>query len=94
MDGCMTCDFTSFSTVFQSYQNDGRMLMKGRVQWKSVYEKQNGSHKRRENGCAFVYSRTQDLHSSRLLLWSLKRFFFGTCTGGILIQIQKFRANL
>ena len=23
MDGWMTCDFTSFSTVFQSYQDDG-----------------------------------------------------------------------
>ena len=22
-DGCMTCDFTSFSTVFRSYQDDG-----------------------------------------------------------------------
>ena len=27
MDGWMTCDFTSFSTVFQSYQDDGRMIM-------------------------------------------------------------------
>ena len=24
----MTCDFTSFSTVFQSYQGYGRMIMK------------------------------------------------------------------
>ena len=29
----MECDFTSFSTVFQSYQDDGWMLMKGCVQW-------------------------------------------------------------
>ena len=36
MDGWMTCDFTSFSTVFQSYQDDGRMIMKGCVQWKPV----------------------------------------------------------
>ena len=28
MDGWMTCDFTSFSTVFQSYQDDGRLIMK------------------------------------------------------------------
>ena len=27
-DGWMTCDFTSFSTVFQSYQDDMRMIMK------------------------------------------------------------------
>ena len=33
MDGWMTCDFTSFSTVFQSYQDDGQMIMKGCVQW-------------------------------------------------------------
>ena len=25
----MTCDFSSFSTVFQSYQDDGRLIMKG-----------------------------------------------------------------
>ena len=28
----MTCDLTSFSTVFQSYQEGGRMIMKGCVQ--------------------------------------------------------------
>ena len=27
----------SFSTVFQSYQDDGQMIMKGCVQWNSVY---------------------------------------------------------
>ena len=30
-DGWMTCNFTYFSTVFQSYQDDGRMKMKGCV---------------------------------------------------------------
>ena len=33
----MTCDFTSFLTVFQSYQDDVWMIMKGCVQWNSVY---------------------------------------------------------
>ena len=28
MDGWMTCDFTSFLKVFQSYQDDVRMIMK------------------------------------------------------------------
>ena len=37
MDGWMTCDFTSFSTVFQSYQDDERLIMKGCVQWNPVY---------------------------------------------------------
>ena len=32
----MSCDFTSFSTVFQSYQDDWRLIMKGCVQWNSV----------------------------------------------------------
>ena len=32
INGWTTCDFTSFSTVFQSYQDDGRMIMKGCVQ--------------------------------------------------------------
>ena len=35
--GWMTCDFASFLTVFQSYQDDIRMTMKGCVQWNSVY---------------------------------------------------------
>ena len=29
IDGWMTCDFTSFLTVFQSYQDDGKVTMKG-----------------------------------------------------------------
>ena len=29
----MICGFTFFSTVFQSYQDDGRLIMKGCVQW-------------------------------------------------------------
>ena len=37
MDGWMTRDFISFSTVFQSYQDDGWMIMKGCVQWSLVY---------------------------------------------------------
>ena len=32
MDGGMICDFMSFSTVFQSYQDDDRLIMKGCVQ--------------------------------------------------------------
>ena len=32
----MTCDFISFSTVFQSYQDDGWMIMKGCVQWSLI----------------------------------------------------------
>ena len=37
IDGWMTCYFTSFLTVFQSYQDDVWMIMKGCVQWNSVY---------------------------------------------------------
>ena len=33
----MTCDFTSFSTVFQSVWEDGRVIMKGCVQWNPIY---------------------------------------------------------
>ena len=36
-DGWMTCDFTSFLAVFQSYQDDGRMIMKGCVQLNPIY---------------------------------------------------------
>ena len=37
IDGWMTCDFTFFLTIFQSYQDDVWMIMKGCVQWNSVY---------------------------------------------------------
>ena len=30
-------DVTSFSTVFQSYQDDERLIMKGCVIWNPVY---------------------------------------------------------
>ena len=33
MDGWMICEITPFLTVFQSYQDDGRMIMKGCAQW-------------------------------------------------------------
>ena len=36
-DGWMTCYFTAFSTVFQSYQAVGWMIMKGCVQRSPVY---------------------------------------------------------
>ena len=38
MDGWMTCDLTSFLTVFQSYQDDVWVIMKGCVKWNSVYD--------------------------------------------------------
>ena len=37
MDGLMTHCFTTFSTVFQSYQDDECVIMKGCVQWNPVY---------------------------------------------------------
>ena len=37
MDGWMTCDFKSFSTVFQSYQDNGWMMTKSCVQWNPGY---------------------------------------------------------
>ena len=37
MDGWMVCNFTPFSTVFQSYQEDGWVIMKDCVQWNLVY---------------------------------------------------------
>ena len=41
MDGWMTYDFTSFLTVFQSYQDDVWIIMKGYVQWNSVYGRED-----------------------------------------------------
>ena len=36
MDGWMTGKFTSFSTVFQSYQDNEQLIMKGCVQWNPI----------------------------------------------------------
>ena len=33
----MTCDFTSFTTVFQSYQDEEETIVKDCVQWNPVY---------------------------------------------------------
>ena len=33
----MTCNFTAISTVFQSYQDNGWVTVKGCVQWNLVY---------------------------------------------------------
>ena len=35
MDGWMDRDFTSFSKVFELYKDDGRIIMKGCMQWNS-----------------------------------------------------------
>ena len=37
MDGWMTCDFKPVSTVFQSYQEDGQIIMEGCVLENPVY---------------------------------------------------------
>ena len=37
IDGWLICNFTSFSTVFHSYQDGGMLIMKGCMQWNSVY---------------------------------------------------------
>ena len=35
--GWIICHFTSFSTVFRSYQDDEGMMTKGSGQWNTVY---------------------------------------------------------
>ena len=35
--GWMTCNFTSFLTVFQSYQDNGRVIINDRMQWNLVH---------------------------------------------------------
>ena len=41
----MTCDFTSL-TIFQSYQDDGRVIMNGSFQWDPVNGWKGSRHKR------------------------------------------------
>ena len=38
-DGWLTCNFMSFSIVFQSYQDDGQVIMRGSVQWNLTVDK-------------------------------------------------------
>ena len=37
VDGWIVCDFMSFSTVFQSNQEDGQVIYERLFQWNSVY---------------------------------------------------------
>ena len=37
IDGWMTWNFTSFSTVFQTYQDDERVILKSCGQWNPIY---------------------------------------------------------
>ena len=37
MDEMDDCYFTSFLTVFESYQDDWKVIMRGCVQWNLVY---------------------------------------------------------
>ena len=46
MDGRMIWNFTSFSTVFQSYQDDERLIMKGCVQWLRRFRLERGPNSR------------------------------------------------
>ena len=39
MDGWVIYDFTSFSPVFQLYQDDDMIIMKGCVQWNPIYSR-------------------------------------------------------
>ena len=49
MDRWMICNFTSFSTVFQVYQDDDRMIMKGYVQLNPVYSRGDSRLERGSN---------------------------------------------
>ena len=48
MDGWVR-GFTSLSTVFQSYRDDGRAIFKGSVQWSAVYVREESLLKRDSN---------------------------------------------
>ena len=37
-DGWMICDITSFSSVSQSYQDDGWVIMNGCVLWNLIFD--------------------------------------------------------
>ena len=38
VNGWITCDFMFVSTVFQSYEDDEQVIIKGCVQWNPVYD--------------------------------------------------------
>ena len=41
LDGWMTINFTSFSTLFQSDQDDERVIIKGYGQWSPVHDRKD-----------------------------------------------------
>ena len=69
MDGWLTCNFTSFSIVFQSYQDDGWVLMKGSAQWNLLYSQKDFCFKRGSKlALIFVSARQHLLISNNLLV--------------------------
>ena len=49
MDGWMSCNLTSFSTVFHSYQDDVRLITNGCIEWNLVYDWKDFRFKRGSN---------------------------------------------
>ena len=45
----MTCDFTSVSTVIQSYQDDGHVIRIGCMHWNPVYDRKDPRLRRSSN---------------------------------------------
>ena len=63
-DGWMLFNFTSFSTVFQSYQGDSWDIVKGCVQRNHVYDLQSPFLKRGSNPGQL------DMQASHLTYWA------------------------
>ena len=49
VDGWMNFNFASFSTAFQSYQDDERVIIKDSVLWNPVYDREDLRLRRSSN---------------------------------------------
>ena len=74
LDGWMTCYFTSFPTVFQSYGDEWRMIIKECVQWNPVYDRKDFDLERGSNPGRQTIRPALNLMSTRAELSLLPTF--------------------
>ena len=80
----MTCNFTSFATAFEAYQDAGK-TGKGCMQWNSIYDRKD-FHIKRESNLELFENRRPALNP--LSYWAFAHF--RNTTGSNFIQLETF----
>ena len=94
MNGWMTYHFMPFSAVFQAYQDNGWMIMKGCEQWSLVYDwkdfwLETGTARSEGQRVTYWSTRVPNKLASSWQSWSQLPYFFGYKT-----EFFSFQNNL